>query len=229
VRPDVVVEDNVVSLALMTSGARTSASSHCNPLEVPGDDLPPAYSGLPVADRSGWESFRAGTTARTPRPVVGVRRLGPGQGAPPLPDLEFVATSEHAGLVFPEEADYTGLRPLDATWHRMDSSVRRTDEPTSSPRRSPTGEGSALVYLSLGSLGSADVELMKRLVDVLGQTPHRYIVSKGPQHDQYELADNMVGAEFTAADDDHPAGRRRDHARGGNNTTTEALHFAGRP
>ena len=31
--------------------------------------------------------------------------------------------------------------------------------------------GSALVYLSLGSLGSADVDLMRRLIDVLGTHP----------------------------------------------------------
>ncbi len=106
------------------------------------------------------------------------------QGAPPLPDLEFIHTSEHANLyVFPEEADYTDARPLDATWHRMDSSVRETDEHYDAARRAVADrpDGSALVYLSLGSLGSADVELMRRLVDVLGRTPHRYIVSKGPR------------------------------------------------
>ena len=84
-----------------------------------------------------------------------------------------------------------------------------------------------MIYLSLGSLGSADVDLMKRLIDVLGKTPHRFIVSKGPQHDQYELADNMVGAEFL------PQTTLIPHVdaiitHGGNNTTTEAMHF-GKP
>jgi len=41
-------------------------------------------------------------------------------------------------------------------------------------------EGAALIYLSLGSLGSADVDLMKRLISVLAGTPHRYVVSMGP-------------------------------------------------
>ena len=30
--------------------------------------------------------------------------------------------------VYPEEADYVAARPLDDSWHRIDSSVRRTDE-----------------------------------------------------------------------------------------------------
>jgi UDP:flavonoid glycosyltransferase YjiC (YdhE family) len=81
--------------------------------------------------------------------------------------------------------------------------------------------------LSLGSLGSADVDLMRRLVDVLGRTPHRYIVSKGPQHDQYELASNMVGSEFLPQTRVIPLVDAV-ITHGGNNTTTEALHF-GKP
>ena len=87
--------------------------------------------------------------------------------------------------------------------------------------------GSALIYLSLGSLGSADVGLMRRLVAVLADTPHRYIVSKGPQHADYELAPNMWGAEFLPQTKIVP---QVDLVitHGGNNTTTEAFHF-GKP
>jgi MGT family glycosyltransferase len=227
VQPDVIVEDNVVCFpALVTADAPFVRIVSCNPLEVPGADLPPAYSGLPIADRSEWASFRA-EYDRTHRALwssydAWVRE----QGAPPLPDLEFVHTSDHANLyVFPEEADYTDVRPLDATWHRMDSSVRGTDADYELPAAlDGRPEGSALIYLSLGSLGSADVDLMKRLVEVLGRTPHRFIVSKGPQADLYELADNMVGAEFLPQTTIIP---QVDAVitHGGNNTTTEALHF----
>ncbi len=83
------------------------------------------------------------------------------------------------------------------------------------------------MYLSLGSLGSADVELMERLVDTLARSAHRFVVSKGPQHDLFELADNMVGAEFL------PQTRVLPHVdavitHGGNNTVTESFHF-GKP
>ena len=38
-------------------------------------------------------------------------------------------TSPHANIyVYPRELDYTDARPLDASWHRIDSSVRETDE-----------------------------------------------------------------------------------------------------
>ena len=85
----------------------------------------------------------------------------------------------------------------------------------------------SLVYLSLGSLGSADVELMQRLVDLLAAGGYRAIVSKGPQHDQIELRDGQAGAELVP----QPALLPLVDAvitHGGNNTVTECLHF-GKP
>ena len=52
------------------------------------------------------------------------------------------------------------------------------------------------IYISMGSMGSIDLDLMKRLVSVLGRTNHKYIVSKGPRHNEFELANNMYGDRF---------------------------------
>ena len=147
-------------------------------------------------------------------------------GAPPLPDLEFIHESEHLNLyVYPEAADYRRSHPPAPTWHRLGSSVRQTEDPWAVPET--LGEEGALVYVSLGSLGSADVELMERLVAVLAETPHRYVVSKGPRADEFELADNMWGEARVPQTNVIP------HCdlvitHGGNNTTTEAFHF-GKP
>ena len=88
-------------------------------------------------------------------------------------------------------------------------------------------DGARSVYLSLGSLGSADVELMQRLIDVLGRTPHRYIVSKGPLHDTFDLPANMWGAQQVPQTNVLPEVDLV-ITHGGNNTTTEAFHF-GKP
>ena len=229
-QPDVIVEDNVVGFpALVTAGAPYVRIMSCNPLELPGPEIPPPYSGLPSDDRSEWAAFRA-EYDRTHRETWAlfndwVRE----QGAPALPDLEFIHASKALNLyVYPQVVDYTDRRPLDATWRRLDSSVRQTDADVELPAVvTDRPEGSALVYLSLGSLGSSDVELMRRLVSVLADTPHRYIVSMGPQHADYELAPNMWGAEFLPQTKLIPLVDLV-ITHGGNNTTTEAFHF-GKP
>ena len=230
VKPDVVVEDNVLCFpALMTSGAPFVRVVSCNPLEMRGPGIAPTFSGYAQDNKGPWPAFIDQYRSTHFEMWSAFNEWVQKQGAPALPELEFIHESEAANLyVYPKEADYTDVRPLNDTWHRMDSSVRETDDNYQLPekvRNRP--EGSALIYLSLGSLGSADVALMKRLVDVLGTTPHRFIVSKGPQHDEFELADNMVGAEFL------PQTTIINQVdlvitHGGNNTTTESLHF-GKP
>ncbi len=228
--PDVIVEDNVVCFpALVTHGAPFVRIVSCNPLEIPGPDIPPAYSGLPAADRSEWPAFRARYDETHRAMWAAFDAWVRAQGAPALPDLEFIHTSERLNLyVYPEALDYTDGRPLDGTWHRLESSVRTTDAPFELPEvvRDRSAD-SALIYLSLGSLGSADVDLMRRLVESLGRTHHRFIVSKGPQHAEYELAPDMWGAEFLPQASIIP---QVDLVitHGGNNTTTEAMHF-GKP
>jgi MGT family glycosyltransferase len=229
-QPDVIVEDNVVAFpALQTAGRPFVRIVSCNPLEVRGPDIPPPYSGLPTNDRSEWADFAAEYDRTHRETWAGFDAWCQGQGARPLPELEFMHASDVLNLyVYPRVADYIDRRPLDATWRRLDSSVRATDDDFELPE--PTANrpaDSALIYLSLGSLGSADVDLMRRLVAVLADTPHRYIVSKGPQHADYELAPNMWGAEFLPQTKIVPL-IDLVITHGGNNTTTEAFHF-GKP
>ncbi len=228
VGPDVIVEDNVCSFAAVTAaGVPWARIMSCNPAEMKDPALPPTFSGYPAADTTGWAAFRA-EYERTHRPIwAAFNDFMIEAGAPPLPDLEFIHESPYLNLsLYPAEVDYARRTDLAATWHRLDSCVRATDGAFALPAEFAARPG-GLLYLSLGSLGSADVSLMKRLVGVLGRSRHRVIVSKGPQHELIELAPNMIGEEFLPQVAILP---QVDLVitHGGNNTVTESFRF-GKP
>jgi UDP:flavonoid glycosyltransferase YjiC (YdhE family) len=104
--------------------------------------------------------------------------------------------------------------------------VRTTDAPFELPDVIAP-DSRPLVYFSLGSLGSADLELMQRTLDVLASTAYRFVVSMGPRHNELRLGDNMYGAEFVPQTSLLPLVDVV-ITHGGNNTTTEAMHF-GKP
>ena len=223
-QPDLVVEDNVVSFpALLASGRPWARIASCNPAEIKDPDVPPAFSGLPSDDRDGWEEFWAAYRELH----ASFSEFCVERGAPPLPADDFIHESEWLNLyLYPDEVDYPRARPLGPTWHNLQTSVRTTDPAWELPEALREREG-PLVYLSLGSLGSADVELMRKLIAELAGAPYRIVVSMGPQHAELDLAGNMAGEEFLPQTEVLP---KVDLVitHGGNNTVTECLHF-GKP
>jgi UDP:flavonoid glycosyltransferase YjiC (YdhE family) len=232
VAPDVIVEDNVVAFPAIGASRRPWVRIvSCNPMEMKDPSIAPFSSGYPVADSNGWPAF-LDEVRRTHADMWadfdafcranGEAGLSYGQLGP-----EFIAESPYLNLYsFPAEADYERARPLGPTWHRLDSTVRAPEATYALPPELAERDGS-LTYLSLGSLGSADVELMQRLVDVLATTRHRVIVSKGPLADQITLHDNQTGDAFLP----QPAILPMVDlviTHGGNNTVTEGFHH-GKP
>jgi MGT family glycosyltransferase len=222
--PDVIVEDNVVAFpAVPASGRPWVRIVSCNPLELKDPALPPTFSGYPTGDKAAWDEFRERYRELHEPLQAEFSAFCQERDAPPLPELDFIHQSPFLNLyLYPAQADYQRTRPLGERWHRLDSCVRTVDDGF----EPPPADG-ALAYVSLGSLGSADVELMNRLVATLAETPHRFVVSKGPQHELIDLAPNMTGAEFL------PQPAILPHVdlvitHGGNNTVTESIHF-GKP
>jgi MGT family glycosyltransferase len=228
VRPDVIVEDNVVAFpALPASGIPWVRIASCNPAEIKDEEVPPPFSGYGAGDRSRWEAYWAEYRRTHADMHAAFDAFCVERGAPPLPDLEFIHESPHLNLyLYPDEADYARATPLDGRWINLQASVRTTDAAWELPEPLASGDG-PLIYLSLGSLGSGDVELMQKLIDSLADTRYRVIVSMGPQHEQLRLAANMAGAEFLPQTSLLPLVDLV-ITHGGNNTVTESLYF-GKP
>ncbi|MGN6258417.1 MAG: glycosyltransferase [Solirubrobacterales bacterium] len=226
--PDLIVEDNVVAFpALLACGRPWARIVSCNPAEVKDPHVPPPFSGLPSEDRSGWEEYWRAYRAAHRELHREFSEFCLERGAPALPADDFIHESPWLNMyLYPDEVDYRRARPLGPSWHNLQASVRATDPAWEVPERLRDGEG-PLLYLSLGSLGSADVELMEKLVAELAEAPCRVVVSKGPQHTEFDLAENMEGAEFLPQTEILP---KVDLVitHGGNNTVTESLYF-GKP
>jgi len=91
----------------------------------------------------------------------------------------FINPSPYANIyMYPTELDYTALRPIPSKWHHFETFVRSTNERFEIPKELKDLPG-RLVYFSLGSIASAEIGLMKKLMSILGKSPHRFIVSKG--------------------------------------------------
>ena len=230
--PDAIVEDNVVSFpAVMASGRPWVRIMSCNPAERLDPLIAPFSSGYPAADPSRWTAFRAEYRRVHGDSWAEFDAFCRDHGAGGLRNTElgpeFMHESPFLNLYsYPVEADYGRASSLGPTWHQLDSTIRDTDGGWTLPPALADRPG-ALIYLSLGSLGSADVELMQRLVDVLGRTEHRVIVSKGPLADQIRLHDNMTGESFLP----QPAILPQVDlviTHGGNNTVVESFHH-GKP
>jgi MGT family glycosyltransferase len=226
--PDLVVEDNVVSFpALLTSGIPWVRIASCNPAEIKDHLVPPPFSGLPAADSGDWDQFWRAYQSTLGEVHEDYNQWLTERGAPTLHRDDFIHESPWLNLyLYPGAIDYERARPLGAHWQNLEACVRATDPDWELPEPLASVEG-PLLYLSMGSLGSADVELMRKLVGELAEMPYRVIVSKGPQHEEIELTENMVGAEFLPQTKILP---QVDLVitHGGNNTVTESLYF-GKP
>jgi MGT family glycosyltransferase len=220
--PDVIVQDNVVGFpALSASGRPWVRIVSCNPAELKDELVPPVFSGYGGDDREDWENYWSEY-----RRVIGPLHaehdeLHCERGAAGLPDLELIGISPWLNMyVYPRELDYRRASRPAGRWLAIESSVR-------TPERAWDGQDDPrpLVYMSLGSLGAADVELMQGLIETLAVCEElRVVVSLGPQHELLALPGHMEGAEYLPQTAILPRAAAV-ITHGGNNTVTECMHF----
>ena len=175
----------------------------------------------PARDQ-GPRGRRPSSPATRPTIATAGTRSGPSTAASRRPAREFERSASSAGrrrcprarsstsrrclnlYVYPAEIDYARARPLgaDVAPPRL---VRARDrrERSSSRRARTRATGSSSTSRSEPRLGRRRADA--RLVEVLGASPHRFIVSKGPQHERVRARRQHVGRRVPAAAGDPAA------------------------
>lgn len=239
--PDVIVQDiYAASPAVInnTAGVPFIRIISSNPLGIPdARKKPPVYSGVSAEYSSSVEIAECWCEYDAIfRPLwTSFNKWVQAHDCLPLPDLDFVQPSPYLNIyIYPEAIDYQRewSREDRALWRRVNSCVRDVDPefelPVKLRQSSSTTEDSPLIYVSLGTLGCEDIDLMKKLICILGRTEYRCIFSLGPKHAKFEpLPDNIWGKEAI------PQTRVIPQVdlvitHGGNNTVTDCFHF-GKP
>ncbi len=118
VRPDAIVEDNVVAFAAIpTSGRPWARIVSCNPAEIKDGDVPPVFSGYPASDRARWPEFWAEYDRVLGPQISAFDSWLRDQGAPALPGpRDYMWESPYLNLyLFPASADYERASALAPT------------------------------------------------------------------------------------------------------------------
>ncbi|NP_001310084.1 UDP-glucuronosyltransferase 1-2-like [Tetranychus urticae] len=98
--------------------------------------------------------------------------------------------------IYPGPLDYKELGSPKENWVRLDSSIRSTEISNFELPEKLKDKPGKLIYVSMGSLASAVTELLTMILTPLANSPHRFIVSTGPNGDSIKLYDNMWGDKF---------------------------------
>ncbi|XP_075588217.1 NDP-glycosyltransferase YjiC isoform X2 [Dermatophagoides farinae] len=232
-KPDLIIMDQFILPPCIAYGKIPWAflCSACPRFLYDSDDIPPMCSGYPSNDRTGWDEFMAKMEKTN---IEGMRYsqnlINKEFGYPELPEKHFIFKSPYMNIYgYPKELDYTDIVPLPDNYIRVDAFCREIKETFELPEEFKTKikSNDKLIYLSMGSIGSIDVDLMKKLVNELSKSSHKFIISMGPLNDQYQLADNMWGQAFVPQTNVIPLVDLV-ITHGGNNTVTETFSF-GKP
>ena len=225
--PDLICVDNIVLFpATERAGCPWIRIISCSENEIPDPDIPPHLSGCGESERACWEAFET-DFRRLIRPChERYNRFLAAAGHAPYPLGQFFEASPHLNLLlYPRPLAFRRRQPLDpARFQYLEGCVRQ-EGTYEVPEFARHGD-KPLIYLSYGSLGASDVELIKRQIDLIGRLPYRALVNVGDYLETYtDLPGNVRVSSFFPQPAVLPHCDIVVH-HGGNNTFNEALYFA---
>ena len=226
IKPDVVCIDNVILFpATKRYGKPWVRILSCSENEISDENIPPYLSGCSESDKEGFQKFNK-KFLETVSPIhEKFNDFLKECGEKEYPLGEFFETSPYLNLLlYPEAVKFKRSKPLDENlFHYLHGCVRK-EEDYNVPTFKKNNDGK-LIYLSFGSLGSGDIDLMKRLIKVLGNSKYKVLVNVGDYKGEYDsIPDNIIIESWYPQPSVIPQCDLVIH-HGGNNSFTECLYF----
>ncbi|MGB7270727.1 MAG: glycosyltransferase [Albidovulum sp.] len=229
IKPDVISVDNVILFpAIKQYGKPWVRIISCSENEIEDDAIPPHLSGMSVDDKAGHAAFRA-RFEEVIKPIHDdFNAFLKANGEAEYPLGQFFEASPYLNLLlYPEQVKYTRPVPLDPAQFQYLEGCVRQDAPYEVPTFKANNDG-PLLYISFGSLGAGDTDLLKRLIKLVGKSRYRALVNVGDYKDDYsDIPDNVIIDSWYPQPSVIPQVDLVIH-HGGNNSFTECLYF-GKP
>ena len=232
-KPDVVCVDNVILFPAIKRYSRKNRKPwvriiSCSENEIEDPDIPPHLSGCGEKDKSGFELYRKRFNEVIKPIHDDFNMFLKEHGEKPYSVGQFFEASPYMNLLlYPSAVKFKRRKPLGPSKFQYLEGCVRQEKPYEIPRFK-SNKSEPLLYVSFGSLGAGDVELLKRLMVLIGRMPVRALVNVGDYKDQYsEIPDNVHIDSWFPQPSVIPQVDAVIH-HGGNNSFTECLYF-GKP
>ena len=155
----------------------------CSENEIEDEAIPPHLSGCSENDRDGHRAFRARFNEVIKPIHDDFNEFLAECGEDPYPLGQFFEASPHLNLLlYPEPVKFTRAAPLDPRRFQYLEGCVRKEEAYEVPRFAANDDG-PLLYVSFGSLGAGDTELLKRIIAAVGKSRFRALVNVGDYAD----------------------------------------------
>ena len=168
VKPDVICVDNVILFpAIKQSGKPWVRIISCSENEIEDEAIPPHLSGMSVKDHAGHKAFRDRFSA-TIKPIHDdFNAFLKSAGEKKYPLGQFFEASPHMNiLLYPSAVKFKRKHKLPARQFQYLEGCVRKEAAYAIPQFA-INNAMPLLYVSYGSLGSGDTELLKRVIKTI--------------------------------------------------------------
>ena len=229
IKPDLICVDNVILFpAIKHFGKPWVRIISCSENEIEDPKIPPHLSGCRQDDYVGQQAFRDRFN-EVIKPIhddFNAFLASTGEAAYPIGQF-FEASPYMNLLLYPEPVKFNRSHPLPLEQFQYLEGCVRKEAPYEVPTFAKNND-KPLIYISFGSLGAGDTDLLKRLIATIGELPYRALVNVGDYKDTYQdVPGNVVIESWFPQPSVIPQVDAVIH-HGGNNSFTECLYF-GKP